>query len=189
MTPFLPALIALTAIQRIFELRLSSKNIRILEKTTRKGGGILWPGDGCYWFGALVLVQVGLLVAPLVEASFIARPVPLLQSIVAIGLWLAGQGLRLWSQKSLGTLWNARGIVSSNQRIVLSGPYKYFRHPNYFGVILEMIAIPLAGSAWYSLLTLNFLLAPLLHHRIYGEERLLSRLEHFSELPGKPLHK
>lgn len=189
MPPLLLIIIGLTAVQRLFELRLSKKNLTLLKQQTKTSGGVLWPGDTTLWFGALVFVQIALLVTPLAETHFLPRTVPLLQSIAAIALWLSGQGLRLWSQKSLGSMWNARGIVSSTQSIVTTGPYRHLRHPNYFGVLLEMVAIPLAGSAWYSLLALVLVLLPLLNHRIHAEERLLSRLNHFSKLPGNPLAK
>ncbi|MFK5956787.1 MAG: isoprenylcysteine carboxylmethyltransferase family protein [Planctomycetota bacterium] len=183
------SLIAVTAVQRLCELRLSQKNLRTLQVQTKSKGGVLWPGEKSLWFGALVFVQISLLIAPLVEAYFLPRAIPLLQSFAAMALWLSGQALRLWSQKSLGPMWNARGIVSSTQTVVFTGPYRHLRHPNYFGVLLEMIAIPLAGSAWFSLIVLNLALLPLLNHRIRGEERLLSRLNHFSKLPGSPVRK
>jgi len=182
-------LVALTAIQRIFELRISAKNLRTLRKETKACGGVIWPGDSPFWFHALVLVQLGLLSMPILEAHLLPRHTPLLQTVAAVSLWTCGQSLRLWSQKTLGTSWNARGIVSSTQSLVIKGPYRYLRHPNYFGVMLEMIAIPLAGSAWFSLIGLNLAVLPLLQHRIQGEERLLSRLHHYSDLPGTPLSK
>ncbi len=185
MTTTVLILVSLTALQRIFEIRLSRRNLRVLREQTESRGGVMWPGDSQAWFGLMVLGQIALLIAPPLEAHFHPHHVARWQIVVSIALWLGGQSLRLWSQHVLGPSWNARGVVSSTQEIVTRGPYRFLRHPNYLGVVLEMIAIPLSTSAWFSLAILNLLQAPLLLHRMHCEERLLSRHPAYSNIPKR----
>ena len=184
MPPVLLLLVGLTALERLHELRLSRQNLRLLQEQTERRGGVMWPGESRPWFGAMVLLQLALLTAPVLEAHLRPPTVSNLQTAAAVLLWGIGQGLRLWSQRSLGKTWNVRGIVSSTQEIVTDGPFRFLRHPNYLGVVLEMIALPLAGSAWISLVCLNLVHVPILRHRIRFEERLLSRHAAYSRLIG-----
>jgi methyltransferase len=61
---------------------------------------------------------------------------------------------------------------------VVTGPYRWIRHPNYLAVSLEFLALPLAGGAWLSALALSAIDAAVLADRIRHEERLLA------EVPG-----
>jgi len=176
MPPWLLVLTALTAAQRLLELRLSRRNLQQMRSRTAAAGGEMWLAEARPWFLAMVLLQVLLLTAPVAEAWWRGREAsgPLL--LVAVILWLCGQGLRLCSQRTLGISWNARGVVSSKQALITSGPYRFLRHPNYLGVALEAIALPLAGAAWTSLVALNLLQLPLLMHRVRAEQHLFDRL-------------
>ncbi len=55
---------------------------------------------------------------------------------VGLALVLAGAGLRVWSLRELGPLFTWHAGVTSEHRIVRSGPYRYLKHPNYVGNIL-----------------------------------------------------
>jgi protein-S-isoprenylcysteine O-methyltransferase Ste14 len=68
--------------------------------------------------------------------------------------------------------------VSSDQRVVSTGPYAMVRHPMYAGALLMLGGIPPAlGSYWG--LTALAATAPFLLWRIFDEERFLS-----GNLPG-----
>jgi methyltransferase len=45
---------------------------------------------------------------------------------------------------SLGTRWTTRIIVVPGAPLVRSGPYRFFRHPNYLIVAGEILVLPLA---------------------------------------------
>jgi len=77
---------------------------------------------------------------------------------------------------SLGPAWNARAVVDPSQAVVVRGPYRWIRHPNYLAVLLEFTAIPLAFGAPLSWVVLNLLHAPLIVRRIQAEERALHAL-------------
>jgi methyltransferase len=65
-------------------------------------------------------------------------------NLVALALFVAMQGLRLWILATLGPRWTTRIIVLPGEPLVASGPYRYFSHPNYAAVVGEIALLPLA---------------------------------------------
>jgi methyltransferase len=65
------------------------------------------------------------------------------------------------------------------------GPYRWIRHPNYLAVVVEILALPLAGGAWLSALGLSALDAVVLFDRIRDEERLLREVPGYEEAFGR----
>jgi protein-S-isoprenylcysteine O-methyltransferase Ste14 len=90
-----------------------------------------------------------------------------------LAVLLAGLVLRGWSFKTLGQYFTHTVMVSSDQPVIATGPYRVLRHPSYTGVILAGIGIGLASANWAGLAGLLLLtLTPLLW-RIHVEERAL----------------
>lgn len=173
--PALALLLGFTAVQRLAELVYSRRNLTAMQRHTAAQGGRMDICESRGAYAAMVAVQVLLLAAPAAENALLQRPIPLPLFVLALGLWLAGQALRLASIHALGKAWNARGSVSTAQTIVRTGPYRFVRHPNYLGVLLEGIALPLAGACWYSLIFVNLFLIPVTLRRMRAEERLLEQ--------------
>jgi len=68
--------------------------------------------------------------------------------------------------------------VEKGQTVISTGPYSIIRHPMYIGVMLMLIATPIALGSFWALLP--FLLLPIiLIYRILNEEEVLLR-----DLPG-----
>ena len=68
--------------------------------------------------------------------------------------------------------------VSSDQKVITSGPYSIVRHPMYSGAFVILLGTPLALGSWWGLLTLiPFTLIIIL--RLLDEEKFLSE-----NLPG-----
>jgi methyltransferase len=87
---------------------------------------------------------------------------------------LASQVLRWWCIAALGRRWNTSVIVVPGLPLVLRGPYRWLRHPNYIVVIAEGIALPLVHSNWITAVAFTLLNAVLLFRfRIPVEERAL----------------
>ena len=82
-----------------------------------------------------------------------------------------GQGLRYWTQFHLGPRWTTRILVISGEEPVRDGPFRWLRHPNYLGVILELWAYPMACGAWRCALLIGLANALLLKWRITREEQ------------------
>lgn len=173
--PALALLLGFTAVQRLAELAYSRRNLLAMRRHTAHQGGSLDACESRGAYAAMVAVQVLLLAASVAENALLQRPIPLPLFVFALVLWLAGQALRLASIHALGQAWNARGAVSTAQTMVRTGPYRFVRHPNYLGVLLEGIALPLAGACWYSLIFVNLFLIPVTLRRMRAEERLLEQ--------------
>jgi methyltransferase len=170
-------LVGLTALQRAFELRHSRRNLARLGPESR-------PADSRANWCALVVLQVlwllGCAVEPLARGA-LARA-PLLWT--GLGLFAGGAALRLWCIHALGLRWNARARVDPALGVVTRGPYRWIRHPNYLGVLLELFGLSLAGNARWT----AFLLVPphllVLHRRMRGEDVLLSALPGYGRSMG-----
>ncbi len=68
--------------------------------------------------------------------------------------------------------------VSPGQRVISTGPYRWVRHPMYFGAIVVLLFTPLALGSYWALPGFA-LVIPFIVLRLLGEERILRR-----ELPG-----
>jgi methyltransferase len=159
-----PALVALLGVQRLRELQLSRRH-------ERSGGGRR-AAAGTY--PVMVAAHVGLFTLPLVEAAVLPRrPRAPLLWVSVLG---AATALRWWSIAALGRSWNVRAVVPDDLRPVTAGPYRFLRHPNYLAVILEFLALPMAGGAVLSALGLSLLNGAVLWDRVRAEERLLARV-------------
>jgi methyltransferase len=66
---------------------------------------------------------------------------------VLLGLFGLLQAARIWVIASLGRRWTTRLIVLPGVPLVASGPYRWFRHPNYLIVASEVAILPLAFAA------------------------------------------
>ena len=90
-----------------------------------------------------------------------------------LALVLGSQGLRWWCVRTLGRHWNIRVIVVPGMTLVASGPYRWFRHPNYVAVVVEGFALPLVHNAWITAAVFSVLNLFLLRTRIKVEEAAL----------------
>ncbi|HUY23886.1 MAG TPA: isoprenylcysteine carboxylmethyltransferase family protein [Candidatus Saccharimonadales bacterium] len=165
-----PVLVGALAIQRGRELQLSKRLER--DQPGRRAA----PGT----FPVMVTAHVALFVLPLLETTLAHR------RSRRPGVWLAvlaaATGLRWWSIRSLGPQWNVRAAVPPDLRPVATGPYRWVRHPNYLAVILEFLALPMAGGAWASALGLSILDGAVLLDRIRSEEELLLEVPGYAEV-------
>jgi len=89
-------------------------------------------------------------------------------------LVITGVATHYFSFKTLGGNW--AGLlyyqIKEDQRLVTSGPYKFVRHPAYFGLILTFIGYLFLLNS-YLLLAISIALTALLIHQATKEENLL----------------
>jgi len=157
------ALLLLATLQRLVELAIASRNTRAL-----LAEGAYEVGRGHY--PAIVFLHVAWLAALwllVLLGDFEFEP-------WAAIAYLAVQGLRLWTLKSLGRYWTARIIVVPDAPLVRAGPYRYLRHPNYIVVILEIALLPLAVGSWPIALGFSIVNAIVLAWRIRVENETFS---------------
>jgi methyltransferase len=91
-----------------------------------------------------------------------------------IGLFVLLQIGRIWVIWTLGPFWTTRIVTLPGAPLVRRGPYRFFRHPNYLVVALEIAVLPLAFDAWEVALIFSLLNAVLLVHRARVETAALA---------------
>jgi protein-S-isoprenylcysteine O-methyltransferase Ste14 len=93
--------------------------------------------------------------------------------LLGVTLILLGVALRWYAIWTLGNYFTRDVAVSTDQKVVQNGPYRYIRHPAYSGTFLTMVGVGLAMTNWASLVAL--LTCVLLGHmyRVRVEEKAL----------------
>lgn len=175
--PVFEFLVGLTALQRVLELAYSHANLRRLSAAAR-------PADSSANWVALVALQSFWLAGCALEPALRGTLPSATCFWTGLVLFLAGEGLRTWCILTLGARWNARARVAPDLRIASRGPYRFVRHPNYLGVLLELVGLPLAGGAWWTLALSAPLQLAVLLRRIRGEDALLFALPGYAETMG-----
>jgi methyltransferase len=123
--------LGLVSLQRLAELLLARRNTHALQ---RRGaveyGASHYPfivGLHAAWLAGLWLLMPASILAP----GF-------------VWLYLILQGFRVWILATLGERWTTRILVLPGAPLVKTGPYRFVDHPNYWLVVLELLAVPLA---------------------------------------------
>jgi methyltransferase len=154
-------ILALVTLQRAAELVVSSRNTSQL-----RARGAFEVAPRHYPF--VVAVHA----AWLISLWLFGRDQPL--NAVALLLYIALQGLRLWVMWTLGARWTTRIIILPGEPLVAAGPYRLLPHPNYAVVASEIAILPLAlGLPWLAAL-FTVLNATVLFIRIRAENRALA---------------
>jgi len=91
-----------------------------------------------------------------------------------LAIFVALQVGRLWVIASLGRRWTTRVIVLPGAAPVTRGPYRWFKHPNYLIVALEIAVVPLALGLPVFALIFSIANAALLAYRIRIENEALA---------------
>jgi methyltransferase len=162
-------LIGAVVLERCAELALSTRHARAL---FARGG--IEHGSGHY--PPMVALHGAFLLGCVVEPWLAGRVfVPLLGAPMLLAV-LAAQSIRWWAIATLGVHWSTRVIVLPGARRIASGPYRWFRHPNYAAVVAEGIALPLVHSAWLTATLFTALDAWLLTVRVRTEDAALTAM-------------
>ncbi len=108
--------------------------------------------------------------AKVTAASFMFSA--LLFGVSLAAVW-AGIALRWWSFRSLGRYFTFTVMTSPDQPVIMSGPYRWLRHPSYAGLLLIIAGIGFAFGNWLSLAVLVGALLAGIVYRIRVEESAL----------------
>jgi methyltransferase len=143
------------------------------ERAQKARGGIE-PREDVY--NIMRIVYPAAFLAMLCEAA--ARPTTSTGStaIVALGVavFAAAKMVKWAAILTLGPSWTFRVIVVPGDALVASGLYRYVRHPNYVGVIGELVGAALLTRAVVTGPIAVIVFAMLLRKRIGVEERALN---------------
>jgi methyltransferase len=166
MTAAYLALLAIVGIERLVELRISRRNQLKLEQLgVRK---VAEPH-----FRWLVFLHGGILAFAAAEVLLLHRPLIPSLAIAMAALFVLSNALRWWVIRTLAGLWNVEIMASSRVGVVTSGPYRWVRHPNYVGVVMEVISLPMIHTAWVTALAGTLAYLEILRRRIRLEEGVL----------------
>ena len=160
-------ILALVTIQRGAELALSRSNT---QRLIARGAIEIAAGH----YPLIVAVHASWLVS--LWALGHDQPVNLL----ALAIYLALQGLRIWVMATLGSRWTTRIIVLPNAALVTAGPYRFLRHPNYAVVAGEIAVLPLMLYLPWLAILFTVLNALVLSIRVRAENRGLDRAQEAS---------
>lgn len=146
---------------------------RVNEATLRKLGAIEPPDDV---YRTMQWAYPCSFVAMAIEGAC-AWWGPAPQEALLAGLAMLGvaKALKLWAVSSLGMRWSFRVLVLPERPLVVSGPYRFIRHPNYVAVIGELLGFALIvwAPVTGSLALVGF--GALMWRRIAIEDRALGR--------------
>lgn len=154
--------IAFLVIQRLSELAIAKRNTKaLLARGAREVGASHYPlivALHTAWITAIAIFGFDQPVAP-----------------IWLGIFALLQALRVWILASLGPRWTTR-IIVLDEPLVVRGPFRLFRHPNYMLVVAEIFVAPMVlGLLWVALIFSAFN-AAVLFVRIRCEERVLAPL-------------
>ncbi len=133
-------------------------------------------------FVAMVLLHVLPFVLCPLEVIVREPPFRLALFVACAAALVVLAGLRVWTLRTLGAMWNVRIVEPA--AVVVAGPYRFIRHPNYAVVIAELFILPLAHGCVVTCVVLSTLNGLVLFSRIRSEERVLFGLPGYAEKMG-----
>ena len=159
-------LLALVGLMRIGEVFLSRRNQRRL---IAKGIAKI-PESHFRW---MVLFHICILISAGLEVILLRRPFIPALAIGSFVLLVLATALRWWVIRTMSEHWNIQIMSSARLGVVVDGPFRWVRHPNYVAVFIELIALPLIHTAWLTALIGAGVHALILGRRIHVEESVL----------------
>ncbi len=122
----------------------------------------------------LILLSSGFLDSESLFRIYSSEGIRLLGLVIA----LLGFVLMNWSVIALGRQFSVEVTIQEGHKLITDGPYKYFRHPRYIGILGFFGGIPLIYNTWMPYFAWLILLVVLLW-RIKDEEKMME--EEFGE--------
>jgi methyltransferase len=147
------------------EARRAARN----ERAQRARGGFEPPGDV---YQTMRVVYPLSFLAMLVEGALAGGP-SRATALAGVSVFAAAKALKWWAIVSLGPFWTFRVIVIKGVALVIRGPYRWLRHPNYVAVMGELAGVALITGAVWSGVTALAVFGLLLIKRMTVEERAL----------------
>ncbi|MDE1865385.1 MAG: isoprenylcysteine carboxylmethyltransferase family protein [Candidatus Micrarchaeota archaeon] len=98
---------------------------------------------------------------------------PLWGAYLAVSLICIGELVRLWSTYTLGKFFTYVVVIARDHKLVRKGPYRFVRHPGYFGGLLIFLGFGIASQSWIIGATIVVLLCLAYVYRIHVEENAL----------------
>ncbi|HEY2150731.1 MAG TPA: isoprenylcysteine carboxylmethyltransferase family protein [Vicinamibacterales bacterium] len=107
-------------------------------------GGVEPPDDV---YQVMRIMYPGVFLAMFAERLMSSSSPPVPVAVAGGVVFAAAKALKWWAIRSLGRSWTFRVIVVPGMRLVVRGPYRWLRHPNYVGVVGELVGVALLLGA------------------------------------------
>ena len=159
------AALAVIVIIMLAELRLSRRNERDL--VARGATEAVDPG-----YPTMRWAYPGAFIAMAIEGAVLDVYVGV-ATIAGGAVLLAAKLFKFWAIVTLGSRWSYRVFVLEHAPLISTGPYRWLRHPNYVGVVGELIGMALLTGARVTGPIGILFFSWLLSRRIRFEERAL----------------
>jgi len=151
--------------QRLSELYIARGN----EKWLRSQGAVEY-GKEHYPF--IVALHTLFIISMIIEYNLRgSSPLDFVFLVLFILLLL----FKFWALSSLGKYWNTKIFRVPGTGPVKKGPYKLFKHPNYFIVVCEIAIIPMVFHLYYTAIIFTVLNAIMLTVRIRVENKVWAK--------------
>lgn len=92
---------------------------------------------------------------------------------VAVALCATGVAFAIWARHTLGRNWSGVPTVKEDHELIVSGPYRFVRHPIYTGLLLAVFASAFVATGRLGGLLFFLILAVLLHFKAQIEEKFM----------------
>lgn len=151
------------------------------EAALRARGAILPPGDPYRVMAVLYPTAFAAMIAegiwreahrPLSDAG--AGPSWFAAGLV---LFVASKAIKYWAIHALADRWSFRVFIVPGRPLVTSGPYRYITHPNYVGVVGELVSTAMMMQAIVTGPLMTAAFGAALWARIRFESRILRSLD------------
>ncbi|WP_134684455.1 isoprenylcysteine carboxyl methyltransferase family protein [Brevibacillus migulae] len=164
---FFGIVILIVILQRLVELRLAKQN---RDYILSQGG----HEAGASHYKYIVLLHILFFLCLMVEGG--SRQQLPAWWWAPFAVFLLAQAGRYWCIRTLGRHWNTRIMILPGTSPIRRGPYRYLRHPNYWVVTIELLALPLCFGAFYTavlfpvsnLLLLGLIRIPIEEHALHS---------------------
>jgi methyltransferase len=150
----------------LFEARLAAHHDRAL-----RAAGAVEPKDDVFRW--MQVVYPAAFVAMAAEAYYRPHGADALV-IGGIAVFALAKAVKYWAVATLGSRWTFRVLVPPRSSLVTGGPYRFMRHPNYLGVMGELLGFALMAHAALAGIVSIVAFGWLIASRIKVEERALS---------------
>jgi protein-S-isoprenylcysteine O-methyltransferase Ste14 len=87
-------------------------------------------------------------------------------------LTASGILLAVWARVHLGANWSSTVTVKQGHELIVSGPYRFVRHPIYSGLLLAFVGSALARAQWRGVLAVAIVFCALWRKSRIEEQRM-----------------
>jgi protein-S-isoprenylcysteine O-methyltransferase Ste14 len=109
----------------------------------------------------------------------IGEPLSFIAKVTGLLLMISGTYINIKGRSYLGKNWANQVTIYTDQKLIISGPYKYIRHPLYGSIMYMFYGACLIYSNYAAFLCTTFIFIPFMYYRARQEEKLL--MERFSD--------